>query len=182
MHAKPAGFLKILLLFLLPLRLSLALLPIVLSLTLLPFVLSLTGCESFEKIREPKPLTGENVHVYSLANGRIEFRMKVSGLTSTLWISAELINLSDDNLTFDPEHLLRFDDPECLEDREYEKIEKNALGPQESQVMRYTFRLYARKKSAPQYAQCKEKPLKFKVDGLLLNNLVVQPLTLTIEN
>ncbi|OFZ19217.1 MAG: hypothetical protein A2Z20_05055 [Bdellovibrionales bacterium RBG_16_40_8] len=146
------------------------------------FIANIMGCETFKKLSEPKPLVGKDIHVYNLAANQVELRLKVSGLTSTMWVTAELVNNSGQFLSFQTRELLQFDDPECLNNQEFETPRATVLYPKERVLLHYTFRLHALQKHSTQYEKCKGKPIKFKVDGLLLNNEIVQPITLTIVN
>jgi hypothetical protein len=142
--------------------------------------IGLTACETFDKIREPKPLTGENVHVYNMADGQIEFRMKVTGLTSTLWVTTELVNNSSRNISYVAEELLQFVAKECVEGQDIDAPPGSQIVPNGRQLIRYTYRLLSEKKSSPMYEQCKNVPLKFKVSTVRLDNSDVAPITLTI--
>ena len=143
---------------------------------------TLTACESFQTVNEAKTLEGPDVSTYSLALGAVEFRLKVSGLTSSLWITTELINKSNRVLIYTTRDLLQFEDASCLEDQRFESRETGTLKPNERQIIRYTFRLYAAQKYSPEYERCKAQPLRFKIGGLSLGGEVVAPLSFTIQN
>lgn len=144
---------------------------------------SLIGCETFNKLRKPKPLVGKDVQVYDLADGKINFRMKVSGFTSTLWITTELVNnSSDENVEFSPPALLQFSEPSCLENQEFEQVDSTSLSPHERRLVRFEFKLYGKQKHSSHYERCKDAPLKFTVSGIKLGVKDIAPLSLTIQD
>jgi hypothetical protein len=145
------------------------------------FSFTISACESFERLKEPKPLEGKDVNVYSLGDGQVEFRLKATGFTSTLWVTTELVNNSSDVLTFDTANLLQFEDISCLEDKEFEKPRAESLKPNERQQVHYTFKLYALQKHSPEYERCKTVPLKFAINSIKRNEKPVEVKTLTIE-
>lgn len=128
-----------------------------------------------------EPISGEDISVYNLADGQLEFRVKVTGMTSTLWITADLVNNSDTSLTFDPNTLLQFSDPSCVANNDFEKIDNTSVPSKSFQRFRYSFQLYSKRKNSPEYARCKDKPLHFRVDGLLLGQNLVKPISFSVD-
>ena len=145
-------------------------------------VLSLfsVGCQTIEKLNEPKPLEGPNVSVYPLGDGQVDLRLKVSTLTSTLWVTTELVNNSTEPVVFETPKLLQFQDPSCLENQEFEKPRVETLAPNERQIVRYSFQLYSQQKRSPAYERCRDQALKFTVSGVQVAGKELPMKTLTI--
>lgn len=145
-------------------------------------IILLSACESVQKLSEPKPLEGKNVSVHPLGAGEVDFRLKVSGLTSTLWLTAELVNNSTETVNFETLKLLQFADPSCLENQDFEKPRTETLAPNERQLVRYSFKLHASQKHSPEYERCKDQALKFTVSGVQLAGKELPHKSLTIQS
>jgi hypothetical protein len=135
------------------------------SLTLLicgTFILS--GCSLIEK--KDSRLSGEGVTTHSLADGQIELKMKISALTSNLWITTELFNNSGQELHLQTADLIEFENPECFEVRD--QIENTAapIRTQEFSRFRYSYFWKGRRKSDPLYETCLVKPMRFTLRGI----------------
>lgn len=140
------------------------------------------SCAEIEKATAPKPLEGADVTVYDLAEGQVEFRMKITGLTSTVWMTTELVNKSNKEVYFDSNTLVQFSDPTCMGKRDYEDIPATTLKPQARQLLHYSFQLYAKRKNSPEFERCKDQPLRFVVSGLQINAVEAKPFTFTISD
>ncbi len=142
--------------------------------------LLLSSCETVNRLNEPQPLEGSNVSIYPLGDGQVDLRLKVSGLTSTLWITTELVNHSTQTVIFETPKLLQFQDSTCLEDQEFEKPRTETLAPNERQIVRYSFRLHSEQKRSPAYERCRAQALKFTVGGVHVAGKELPEKTLTI--
>jgi hypothetical protein len=143
------------------------------------FLLSLSGCGQLLKTNQV-PLSGEDVSVHSLADSQVELRMKISGLTSNLWITAELYNNSGQVLQLTSQNMLSFQEEKCLDVREEINEILSPLQPQERRQFRFSYYWKGRKKNDPMYEECQTKPLRFTLNGLVLgeNKLVVPSWTI----
>ncbi len=146
------------------------------------FVFALGACAEFEKATAPKPLVGEDVSVYDLADGQVEFRMKITGLTSTIWMTTELINKSDKDVYFDSKTLVKFEDSTCLSKRDFDDIPNTILKPKAHQILHYSFQLLAKRSNSPEYERCKAQPLRFVVSGLQINAIEAKQFSFTIQD
>lgn len=152
-----------------------------LLLTLLSFsTAALLGCSQLLKT-EQVPLSGDDVSVQSLADSQIELRMKISGLTSNLWITAEIYNNSGQVLQLASQNLISFQDEKCLDVREEINEILSPLQQQERKRFRFSYYWKGRKKNDPLYEECKAKPLRFTLNGLTLGEKKIQVPNWTIQ-
>jgi hypothetical protein len=143
-------------------------------------IFGLVGCEKLLKT-DQAPLTGDDVSVHSLADSQVQVRMKISGLTSNLWVTAEIYNNSGQVLQLASQNLIMFQDEKCLDVREEINEILSPLQPQERRRFRFSYYWKGRKKKDPLYEECKEKPLRFTLNGLMLGEKKVQIPNWTIQ-
>lgn len=140
-----------------------------------------SGCQQMEKIKEPKPLAGADVSEHTLADGKIGLKLKVTGLTSTVWFTTEIVNKSSEPVGYSAKDLISFDHQECVREFDVEENKAGVLQPNERVLLRYSFSNLAKQKRSPEYENCRFTPTKLQVSGLTLGNAFVEPIRVTIE-
>ena len=144
-----------------------------------PFFTFQLGCSSI-KLTQNRPLDGQDVSRHSLADGQVELRLKVSELTSNVWLTTEIINNSASPLSFNSENLISVENTTCLVNFHFEKSLTGSLNPSERVQLRYSYQDKGKQKYSDLYEECRSVPLRFKVSGLSLGDQSVAPIQLTV--
>jgi len=134
--------------------------------------LLLSGCANTIQ-RQQKPLTGEGVSHHTLAKGDVELSMKISSLTSNVWITTELLNQSANDLELNTAELIAFENNQCIEVRDAVTGSTEPLKPQERRLFRASYFWKGKRKSDPLYDTCKQLPIRFTITGLKLQGEAV---------